>query len=241
MEDGIVTNKPIMVTDGKVTGFSSGITLGNVNAVGSNDIGVSMGVQNRSAAGTAWSALVVEADNGTDLANFCNVYINSSGYNDSNYTIGGANAGGIFINGGNLLVGTQTADKDVVIHAGGTLAANEIVRFKDSDKSMKIYDNGTATATAGAATLAKVAGKITSESLTTAAGATYTLTLTNSRIAATDLVFVSLAMGTATTGTPVVTTVKPNAGSVVVVIQNIHASAALNGTIILSYWTVKTA
>ena len=241
MEDGLVTNKPIMATDGKVTGFSSGITPGNINAVGSNDIGVSLGIQNRSTSSTAWGALVVENNIGTDTSNYCNLYINSSTYNDSNYTIGGASAGGVFINGGDLLVGTQTAAKDVVIHAGGTLAANEIVRFKESDRSMKIYDNGTATATAGAATLAKVAGRITSESLTTAAGATYTLTLTNTRIAATDLVFVSLAMGTATTGTPVVTTVKPAAGSVVVIIQNIHASAALNGTIILSYWTVKTA
>lgn len=97
----------------------------------------------------------------------------------------------------------------------------------------------TATATAGAATLAKDSGKITSESLTTAAGSTYTLTLTNSAIAAADMVFASVAYGTATTGMPVITRVTPAANSVVIVVQNIHASAALNGTIVISFMVAK--
>lgn len=100
-------------------------------------------------------------------------------------------------------------------------------------------ETGTATATAGAATLAKVAGKITSETLSTAAGATYTLTLTNTKIEATDLVFASVAYGTASAGTPAITRVTPAAGSVVIVVQNVHASAALNGTIVISFFTVK--
>lgn len=100
-------------------------------------------------------------------------------------------------------------------------------------------DTGTATATAGAATLAKVAGKITSEALTTAAAATYTLTLTDTEIEATDLVFASVAYGTSTTGTPAIARVTPAAGSVVIVVQNIHASAALNGTIVISFFVVK--
>jgi hypothetical protein len=93
----------------------------------------------------------------------------------------------------------------------------------------------TATATAGAATLSKPAGTVTSEALTTAAGATYTLTITNTTVAATDEVFASVAYGTATTGTPVVTRVQPGAGSVVIVVQNIHASAAINGSLKISF------
>jgi hypothetical protein len=102
-------------------------------------------------------------------------------------------------------------------------------------------DQGTKTATAssGAATLNKDAGVITSESLSTAAGATYTLTLTDSSIAAADQVMASVALGTATTGTPAITTVKPAAGSVVIVVQNIHASAALNGTIKIAFVVFK--
>ena len=98
-------------------------------------------------------------------------------------------------------------------------------------------DNGTktATATAGAATLHKAAGVITSESITTAAGATYTLTLTNNTMTASDQVMASVAYGTATTGSPMIMRVTPAAGSCVFVVQNIHASAALNGTIKIAY------
>lgn len=97
----------------------------------------------------------------------------------------------------------------------------------------------TATATAGAATLNKSAGVITSEALTTAAAATYTLTLTNSTVAAADQVFASVAFGTSTTGAPVITRVTPGAGSVVIIVRNIDASAALNGTIKVSYFVLK--
>ncbi len=97
----------------------------------------------------------------------------------------------------------------------------------------------TATATAGAATLNKQAGVITSEALTTAAGAVYTLTLTNSVIGATDQVFASVSYGTATAGSPVVTRVTPGSGSVVILVQNIHASAALDGTIKIAFFVLQ--
>lgn len=97
----------------------------------------------------------------------------------------------------------------------------------------------TASATAGAATLNKDAGVITSEALTTAAGAQYTLTLTDSSIAAGDQVMASVQYGSSTTGTPAVMTVTPGAGQVVIVIQNLHATAVLNGTIRISFMVLK--
>jgi hypothetical protein len=102
-------------------------------------------------------------------------------------------------------------------------------------------DSGTKTVTAvaGAATLNKFAGVITTEALVTAAAATYTLTLTNSMIAAADQVFVSSAFGTNTTGSTQVQTVTPAAGSVEIVIRNAHVSAALNGTLKLSFIVIK--
>ena len=101
---------------------------------------------------------------------------------------------------------------------------------------------GAASATAGAATLSALQGKITSETLTTAQNAIYTLTLTNAQIAAADQVFVSVANGTNTQGSPVVTRVQPAAGSVVILVANLHASAqALNGTIVISFFVVKAA
>jgi hypothetical protein len=94
---------------------------------------------------------------------------------------------------------------------------------------------GTATAAAGAATLNAYAGKVTSEALTTAINATYTLTLTNSQIAADDIVFASVANGTNSAGTPVLSTVKPASGSVVIIVYNKHTANAFNGTLVISF------
>ena len=106
--------------------------------------------------------------------------------------------------------------------------------------SLKL-DTGTktATATAGAATLAKSSGKITSEALTTAGLASYTLTLTNSLVAATDQLFVSVANGTNTQGTLGVGPVVCGSGSATIIIHNLHATEALNGTIVISFMDVK--
>lgn len=96
--------------------------------------------------------------------------------------------------------------------------------------------SGTATASGGAATLANRFGKITTESLTTAQDASYTLTVTATPIKATDMVFVSVANGTNTQGTTVVTKVTPADGSLVIIVTNKHATAqALNGTLVISY------
>lgn len=97
----------------------------------------------------------------------------------------------------------------------------------------------TATAVAGAATLSKMSGVVTSEALTTAAAATYTLTITNTGVAATDQVFASVWFGTSTTGLPMIATVTPGAGTIVIVVQNAHASAALNGTIKVAFAVFK--
>ena len=99
----------------------------------------------------------------------------------------------------------------------------------------------TAVAVAGAAELDKTSGVITSEALTTAAGADYTLTLTNSAIKAGDQVFASVGLGTSTAGTPALATVTASAGQVVIVVQNIHASAALNGTITISFFVLSNS
>lgn len=97
----------------------------------------------------------------------------------------------------------------------------------------------TATAVSGAATLNKGSGVITTEALSTAAAGTYTLTLTDSAIAASDVVFASVWMGTSTTGIPEVMTATPANGSVVITIHNDHASAAFNGTLKVGFFTLK--
>ncbi len=98
----------------------------------------------------------------------------------------------------------------------------------------------TATSTVHAATLNTRAGTVTTESLSTAAGATYTFTLTNSLITATGPVpQVVMRSGTNTGGSlasPLtLSSVTNAAGSTVLVFTN-NGSTALNGTMILTFY-----
>lgn len=119
--------------------------------------------------------------------------------------------------------------------SGATVTASGLV----SGGSLKL-DTGTktATATSGAAILNKSAGVITSEAITTAAGASYTLTLTNTQIAAADVVLAAVAL-TSAGGTPVVTSVTPGANSVVIVVKNIHATEAFAAAIKITFAVIK--
>lgn len=96
-------------------------------------------------------------------------------------------------------------------------------------------------AVAGAVTLNQPSGRVLSESITTAAGSTYTLTLTDSVIDATGAaqVFASAALNTSTTGLPQVVSVTPGNGQVVIIVKNIHASAAFNGKIQIDFFIAR--
>jgi hypothetical protein len=97
---------------------------------------------------------------------------------------------------------------------------------------------GTATAVAGAATCNYRIGKITSEALTTAAAAEYTLTLTNTKIDAGDIVFASVdALSSA--GTPAIGGCTVTADTAVITVSNVHASAAFDAAIQINFMVVK--
>jgi len=125
---------------------------------------------------------------------------------------------------GNLTVGGSTILDGV---------AQQSLAFA-AGKQLKL-DAGTASAVAGAATVSKQAGVVTSEALTTAAGATYTLTLTNTLVAATSIVLASVSDGTNSQGTLTVGKITPGAGSVTIGVRNAHATEALNGTIKIAF------
>jgi hypothetical protein len=99
---------------------------------------------------------------------------------------------------------------------------------------------GTGTTATSAVTINDYAGLITTEALTTAQNSKETITLTNDKIAATSLVFVSIGNGTNTQGTPVVQTVTAGAGTCEIIIANKHATAeSLNGTLKVAFFVVK--
>lgn len=117
--------------------------------------------------------------------------------------------------------GTLLKDGGIVIGVGGTIDA----------------DSGTVTLSSNAGTVSKMAGVITTESLTTAAGSAQALTITNTLCAGTSIVLVTRSGGTSAGGTPIIKAV-PGTGSFVITLDNKHASAAFDGTFILSFLLV---
>jgi hypothetical protein len=86
-------------------------------------------------------------------------------------------------------------------------------------------------AVAGVATLPIDAGTVTSEALTTAAGAVYTLTLGCQAVTPNSLVMAAIYNGTNSAGDPSLSSVAPGNNVVVVRITNRHATTAFNGTL----------
>lgn len=93
-----------------------------------------------------------------------------------------------------------------------------------------VANSNAVTASSGAATLSTTYGVVTSEALTTAAGASYTLTLTNTTVTAKSAVQASAFLAAGTAGALQVVSITPAAGSVVIVVKNV-GTVALNAAI----------
>lgn len=94
-----------------------------------------------------------------------------------------------------------------------------------------------ATSASTGVTLNKVTGQITTVALTTAAAAEERFTVTNSTVAATDVVALSTTYNG--NGTPMLSAVNVTAGAFDVVVTNAHASAAFNAVMVINFAVVK--
>jgi hypothetical protein len=107
-----------------------------------------------------------------------------------------------------------------------------------------IAADGTTTATASGTgststvTLSKPLGTITSDAITTAAAATHVMTVTNTLVASTSIITASINQN-GSTGLPVITSIEPGSGSFVIRITNLHASAAFNAALKISFNLVR--
>lgn len=124
--------------------------------------------------------------------------------------------------GENAKVFMRQGANDLHLAAGGKLSA----------------DVGAATMSSNAATLNQIAGKVTSEALTTAAGSAQALVLTNTLVEATDVVIATLMGGTSATGSAELKAVA-TANTITFTLTNRHASAAFNGTFIIGFLVIK--
>lgn len=120
----------------------------------------------------------------------------------------------------------------------GEFGINDTFRNQQVNLTTVGSEMGTATASSGAATLNAYIGKITTEALSTAAAAEYTLTLTNNKIGANDFVLVSVDKKSSA-GSPALGECTVTAGQVIITISNVHASAAFNAAIQINFMVIK--
>lgn len=99
-------------------------------------------------------------------------------------------------------------------------------------------DSSTGTCVSNAVTISKQAGVVTTEALTTAGGATQAIVITNTLVAAGDIVLVQWAGGTNTTKNFTLSAVTTS-NTITVTIANNTAATALNGTIIFNFVVFK--
>jgi len=111
-------------------------------------------IQNISSVGTNASAdFVATAPNGTDTSNYIDMGINGNLFVSpgSAWTISGALDGYVYVNGGHLTVGTDTAAKDLIFHTGGLTADKIKARFYDTAANLTVFTpltvNGNVTVT----------------------------------------------------------------------------------------------
>lgn len=140
------------------------------------------------------------------------------------------------------LTGTLTVGSSNFKSSGSTFVAPTLSGITAFAAGATIdTDSGTATATGtgttGSATINKMAGVVTTTTMTSTAGNTYTLTITNSTVAAADIVLVSFT--SATTGLPVLGNVTPGSGAFTVTFTNISATIALNAVAVVSFLVLK--
>jgi hypothetical protein len=77
-------------------------------------------MQNHSAGLNASTDLVIMNDQGDSFNNIIDLGINSSNYSQTAYGVTSPGDGYLFTQGGNLVIGTQSPNKSIIFHAGGT-------------------------------------------------------------------------------------------------------------------------
>ncbi|MEO8149798.1 MAG: hypothetical protein ABI723_19320 [Bacteroidia bacterium] len=116
-----------------------GITTSSTMArfKGSIDSHLKLNIQNASDGVSASTDFVATADNGTDSTNYVNVGINSSNYATAANNFGGNNDAYLYSNSRNLLVGTASANSDILfLVSGGSLTNNCAMRVDGATRNI---------------------------------------------------------------------------------------------------------
>ena len=98
-------------------------------------------LQNLYPGASASADYVAVNDIGDDGNNYIDMGINSSVYANADYLVTRANDGYMYVNGGNLVIGTQTAGKTINFFTGGTNSATAYNRASITDAGLSVVGN----------------------------------------------------------------------------------------------------
>lgn len=164
---------------------------------------------------------------------------------DSNIPFGFASKGNAPINFQAAVIGsstsfeffTGTALQHTTSLVFSDTAANRAVTFPDATGTIVLASKANGTEAANAVTASGTTGVITTSALTTAGGANYAITWTNTFMTTASIIQLTLMGGTNTTKN---TTMQATAGAgtSTLTIYNNTAATALNGTILIGYMII---
>jgi hypothetical protein len=100
-------------------------------------------LKNHSQTANASADIVAVANNGDDSAYYIDMGINSNVYSNVGYTVTGPNDGYLYVNGGNLVIGTQTTAKVIKFFTDGTNNVSN-VRMTVNSTGLSVVGNVTA-------------------------------------------------------------------------------------------------
>lgn len=147
-----------------------------------------------------------------------------------------------------LLDGTELAldlDVDTLVVDGVSTLTGLVTATGGitTEGNVTLSNGGTvtqATSITTGVTLNTSSGQITTVSTTLAAAAEAEFVVTNSQVAATDVVIVNLAV-TSSAGTPIAVVSRVAAGSFTILVANLHAANALDNTLVINFAVIKGA
>jgi hypothetical protein len=116
-----ITNK---LNIGTAAGFDFGV-LAEIEIDASQNTYAQIVIQNANSGTNASGDLIVTNDTGNDTVNFVDLGINSSTYNNTQFSVSGAGDAYLYASNGAFSIGTASA-KNLIFHSGGT-TSNDVV------------------------------------------------------------------------------------------------------------------
>lgn len=125
------------------TAFSSGVTstlsatstskyITILGASASSTGGLEFNLQNQSKHPSSSADYIVTSNNGSSSTFFIDMGVNNSTYSNPAFGAFGPNDGYLYVNGGNLLIGTASSSQQIKFFTGGSLSTNLRMSLQDN-------------------------------------------------------------------------------------------------------------